>query len=320
MPTDPSTSTRPPLVVVNRHASRLVDAVRRDRLRADLDRRLTDRFGIPPEWAPETHHGAREALADCGDRPLVVVAGGDGTIREAAAALAGGSTPSRSCPAAPATCWPARCGSAASARRWTSSRTGHARRLDLGLARWVEADGAVRERHFTVAAGMGFDARIMAAAEHEWKRRIKFGAYIGAAVRELARLQSARFRIVADGEPLEIEGLLVLVGNCGDLIPGRLGARQPLDPSDGRLDLLVVGGRDIVAALRGAVDLLWRTGELDGGVIRRSVTSLRVEADPAQPIQVDGDVHPAGWLEASVLPGALSVLVPVAEPVAPDVL
>ena len=44
------------------------------------------------------------------------------------------------------------------------------------------------ERIFAVACGMGLDARIMAAAEHEWKRRMGFGAYVGAAVREVLRL------------------------------------------------------------------------------------------------------------------------------------
>ena len=72
---------------------------------------------------------------------------------------------------------------------------------------------------------------------------IRFGAYVGAAVREAARLRPARFLIQADGVDIDIIGLVVLVANCGHIIPGRVGARQPLDPSDGRLDLLVVGGR-----------------------------------------------------------------------------
>jgi diacylglycerol kinase (ATP) len=305
-----SRATRPPLVIVNPRASRLADATRRDRLRADLERRLTSRFGMAPDWAPETHAGARAALTDLNDRPLVVVAGGDGTIREAAAALAGGTTPLAIVPGGTGNVLAGTLRIRGIGPALDVVTTGRSRRLDLGLARWVEPDGVVHDRHFTVAAGMGFDARIMAAAEHEWKRRLKFGAYVGATVRELARLQPAHFRIVADGDRLEIDGLLVLVGNCGDLIPGRLGARQPLDPSDGRLDLLVVGGRDILAGLRGAVDLLWRTGQLDDHVIRRAVSHVRVEAAPAQPIQTDGDVHPASWLEAHVLPGALHVLVP----------
>ena len=41
---------------------------------------------------------------------------------------------------------------------------------------------------FVVAAGTGLDARIMAAAHEDWKRRLRFGAYIGATVRGFLRL------------------------------------------------------------------------------------------------------------------------------------
>ena len=54
--------------------------------------------------------------------------------------------------------------------------------------------------------------------------------------------------------------------------------------------------------------LLWHVGEQDGTVIRRGVRDVRIVAEPAQPIETDGDPHPPGWLEASVLPGALTVL------------
>jgi diacylglycerol kinase (ATP) len=306
-PVDPS-AARPPLAILNPRASRLADPKRRMAVRHDIELAVRARFGCDPEWAPETHDGARAALHDTAGRPIVVVAGGDGTIREAAEALAGGPVPLGIVPAGTGNVLAGtlRLGGIRAALR--ALRDGTPRRLDLGIARWEEG-GTVHERTFTVACGLGFDARIMAAAEHEWKRRIRFGAYVGAALREVVRLQPARFRITADDRQIAITGLVVLVANCGDLIPGRLGAREPLDPTDGSLDLIVVGGSDVVAGLRGAADLLLRTGELDGSSIRRPVRRVRVEADPAQPIQVDGDVHPAGWLEATVMPGALDVLV-----------
>ena len=93
-----------------------------------------------------------------------------------------------------------------------------------------------------VACGMGLDARIMAAAEHEWKRRLGFGAYVGAASASSTRLEPSHFRIVADGDAIEIEGYLALVANAGELVPGRIGPRQPIDPADGRLELIVLGG------------------------------------------------------------------------------
>jgi diacylglycerol kinase (ATP) len=294
---------------MNPTASRLTDAGRRAAVRRDLERTLTTRFGRPPDWAPETREGARAALADAHDRPLVVVAGGDGTIRDAAAALADSTVPIAVIPGGTGNVLASTLRIRGVRGALDTVRTGEPRRLDLGSARWGTAHG-VSERVFTVACGMGFDAKIMAAAEHEWKRHLRFGAYIGAAVREAMRLEPARFRIVADDASLEIVGLVVLVANCGDLIPGRLGARQPLDPTDGLLDLIVIGGRGILGGLRGAADILLRTGDLDGAVIRRSIRHIRVEADPPQPTQTDGDVHEPGWLEASVMPGALTVLAP----------
>ena len=62
--------------------------------------------------------------------------------------------------------------------------------------------------------------RTMAAAQHEWKRRMLFGAYVGAAITELTRLRTAVFRITADGQELEIRGYLVLIANAGDIVPG----------------------------------------------------------------------------------------------------
>jgi diacylglycerol kinase family enzyme len=191
-------------------------------------------------------------------------------------------------------------------------RAGRTRVLDMGRARWGVAGrdpATADERLFTVACGVGLDARIMAAAADEWKRRMRFGAYVGAAIRELGRLESARFRIVADGEAIEIVGYVVMVANAGELIPGRVGPRQPIDPTDGRLDLIALGGGPL-AALQGAAALMVRSGDLEGRVIRRTVREVRIEADPPQPIETDGDAHPSGWLEARVIPGGLTVVAP----------
>jgi diacylglycerol kinase family enzyme len=168
----------------------------------------------------------------------------------------------------------------------------------------------LHERTFVVACGMGLDARIMAAAEHEWKRRMRFGAYVGAALRELVRLESATFRIVADGDPFDVVGYLVLVANAGDLVPGRIGPRRRIDPTDGRLDLIVLGGTGPIDAAYSAAEFMLRLGEQHGRVIRRLVSHVEISADPPQPLETDGDHHPAGRLEADVVPGALTVIVP----------
>ncbi len=309
--TTPSADPTAPLILINPRASKIHDPVKREQLATDVIGAVRRRYGKEPRVESETLEATRAALAEATEAPLVVVVGGDGTVREAAGALLGRTTPLAIVPAGTGNVLAAAVGIRGMRSGIDAIRHGHERVIDLGRARWTHSTGDTtpHERLFAVACGMGLDARIMAAAEHEWKRRMGFGAYIGAAVREVLRLETARFHIEADGETLDIEGYLVLVANAGELVPGRIGPRRPIDPGDGLLDLIVLGGGP-VGGLRGAVELLVRSGDLEGNVIRRTVREVIIEAQPAQPIETDGDAHPPGSLDASVIPAALTILVP----------
>ena len=147
---------------------------------------------------------------------------------------------------------------------------------------------------------MGLDARIMAAAQHEWKRRMLFGAYVGAAITELTRLRTAVFRITADGQELEIRGYLVLIANAGDIVPGRIGPRRPIDPADGRLQLMVLGAENPLDGLRGAASLLLSQDELTAGSsAARSARSGWRRSRPSRSRSTATTSRPAGWRHGS---------------------
>ena len=99
----------------------------------------------------------------------------------------------------------------------------------------------------------------------------------------------------------------------GQLVPGVLDLRLPLQPDDGLLDLIVVGARGPIHGMKGLVDQLLRTS-LGGGEgsdsLRVRGRQIVVEADRPEPLQVDGDYVGEGSLAARVLPGGLRVLVP----------
>ena len=219
--TTPSADPTPPLILINPRASKIHDPARREQVSAAVIGAVRKRFGREPRVESETLEATRAALAEATEAPLVVVVGGDGTVREAAAALLGRGTPLAIVPAGTGNVLAAAVGIRGMRSGIDAIRHGHERVIDLGRARWTSATGDTtpNERLFAVACGMGLDARIMAAAEHEWKRRMGFGAYIGAAVREVLRLETARFHIEADGETLDIEGYLVLIANAGELVP-----------------------------------------------------------------------------------------------------
>jgi diacylglycerol kinase family enzyme len=300
-----------PLLVINPRASRLSDPAARAALVEQVARAVRARTGREPWPIAGSQADARVALERLTDPPLVVAIGGDGTVREVAATLSGQPIPLAIVPRGTGNVLAASLGIRGVSPALDAIRRGIPRTIDLGAAEWgrpgvSRPDG---QGAFLVAAGVGLDARIMAAATDEWKRRLRFGAYVGATLRELTRLAAADFAITADGELLQLHGHLALVANAGQIIPGRVGPRQPIDPGDGRLDLLFVGGRGAVAGLRSATELLLRTGELRGAVIRRTVREVHIEAEPAHHVQTDGDPHAPGWLTARVVPAAIRVLV-----------
>jgi diacylglycerol kinase (ATP) len=276
---------------------------------------MTARTGRAPVIIDDTQEAAASVLGSLSEAPLVGVIGGDGTIRHAAGILAGRSIPLALVPAGTGNALAASLGIRGLRTALEAIRDGVPRTIDLGLAEWgrdgqVSADG---RGVFVVAAGSGLDARIMATAHDELKRRLRFGAYIGATLREMLRLSPVEFHITADGEAFERHGHLVLVANTGEIIPGWIGPRRPIDPGDGRLDLLVVGGRGIPGGLRSAAELLLSTGDLAGNTLRRTVREVRITSSPPQPVEIDGDVHPPGWLAARVAPAGMTVLVPPRE-------
>jgi diacylglycerol kinase (ATP) len=308
-----------PVVVVNPVASQIADPARRLRIVESAVRAVEGRSGRTPIVVDASPAAARKALgrAAAGGAPLVVAIGGDGTVRDSASALAGSNVPLAIVPAGTGNVFAAALGiprrTEDAVRVIADGRPGL---VDLGAASWgrivdgeAAADGSIA---FAVACGIGFDARVMATATTELKRRLGFFAYVVATLREATRLRPVTFRIDADGDVHEVHGLVVLVANCGQLIPGLIGPRHPIDPTDGLLDVIVVTARGIPGGLVGAAESL-----LAGGTPHRLPRSLRVRAsrvrvvaEPREPVQIDGDAYEADWLEAAVQPGAITILRP----------
>ncbi len=305
----------PPFLIVAGGASRLAQPERREALVTAAAAAIDARTGVAPTIrrttsAEEGHAAAREAVG-AGAR-LLVVAGGDGSVRAAAAILAGTSIPLGIVPGgtgnllAAALGIPRRPERAAAALADAAERT-----IDLARA-WVGAEGGT-PLPFLVAAGIGFDARVMAATTDRRKRSLGIGAYFATAAGVAARMRPFQVRLVVDGVVHESDAMAVLVANAGELIPGLLRPRLPLVPDDGLLDILVARGRGALGGTRAAVELLLGRGVHTAiGPYAARFAGRRVEivAVPAEPIEVDGDVVGAGRLAVEVVPGAVRILVP----------
>jgi len=250
---------------------------------------------------------ASAAVAD--GRELVVAIGGDGTVIEAAMALIGTGVPLGVVPGGTGNLLARNLRiplSPAGAAKVVAN--GRPRQLDVGRVDWV-----AETRCFAIACGTGFDARVLSATDANRKRRWGRIAYVGTALALTERLRNVRHEITVDGERLELDAAEILIANVGEIVPGIVRPRLPIAPDDGLLDVIVLRAGDRVEGLRGVWEALGQAapGLHPGGRLYRArAREIRVEAAEPQPVELDGDVHGETPFSATVIPGAISVLVP----------
>jgi diacylglycerol kinase (ATP) len=249
-------------------------------------------------------------------RPLVVAAGGDGTINEVANGFFDGCE--RIASGTRLGLLPM--GTGGDLRRTLGmSRdageaaavlvAGRARRVDAGRVTCAGPGGEQVVRHFFNVADAGIGGDVADMVNGGFKVVNGELTFTLAAVLTLLRWRNRRLVAAIDGEERELVAQQIVVANCR-YYGGGMEIAPPALPDDGLLDLVVVGdvGRLESMRLMGSV----RRGahmthpKLEHRRVRR------VEVRCALPVGVDADGERPGSLPAvfEVVPGALEVLAP----------
>ena len=180
--------------------------------------------------------------------------------------------------------------------------------IDLGAVQRAD-----ETHYFAVCCGTGFDAALMAATGSHEKWRWKMAAYVARAFAALPRVTSPLHRVTVDGVTRELPAAMVLVANCGELIPPFLKLRDDIAPDDGWLDVLALRADGTLESLAAFLEL-WRrprngrgTGRLWFG--RGRTVRVEVLDGPPRPIQLDGEPWGDTPFETRLLPHALPILV-----------
>jgi len=274
-------------------------------LRESVEKTLVGAGWSTPMWletTPEDPGAGMSAAAVAAGVQLVVICGGDGTIMACLCALAGTDMPVALLPLGTGNLLARNLGVPIElADALAVAVTGVDRRIDLGR---------VGDQPFSVMAGIGFDAAMMADASARMKNFAGWPAYVVSGLRHLRDpVMRVQLRI-DDNPPLRRPARTVLVGNVGRL-QGGLELLPDAIVDDGLLDVVVVAPR----TLRDWIRLAWR-------VFRRNRTqhrhlerfrgrSIMIEADRIVPRQMDGEVIDDGRsLHARIQPGALVIRAP----------
>lgn len=285
-----------------------VTASDRDRLRLVLERhgRAAPRF---VETTPDDPGHGQAARAAADGAGLVVVCGGDGTVRAVADALAGTGVPLAVAPHGTGNLLARNLGLPLDPARALDAALGGAPHpMDLGR---IEGDG-LPATHFCAMAGAGLDAELMARTPERAKSALGWPAYALALLRAL-RTPRMELTLRLDGaEPVRRPARMAVIANVGRL-QGGASLAPDARPDDGLLHVALLDPRGVRGWASAACDVLRgpsrrrRPGGLEVFACRE--TELVLHAP--HPREIDGDPVAAGRrMSARVVPGAVRVLLP----------
>ena len=238
------------------------------------------------------------------DADAIVVAGGDGTINEVINGMVarrpgGAALPLAVLPMGTANLLANEIGLRLDPRAIAETiLEGEARSVVLGRA---------NGRLFTITAGVGFDAHVVAGIDVRLKRLIGKGAYVWESARQLRRFPYPTYRVSIDGTDHRATSVLVAKGAhyAGNFICAPM-AR--LDAPHFQVCLFRRGGPFNVLRYAAALTL-GRLPELPDMTIVEGRDVL-IEGPQDEPVQGDGDLIARLPLSVGLLPGGLRIIMP----------
>jgi YegS/Rv2252/BmrU family lipid kinase len=278
--------------IAKRDARRLKDALR------DAGFERTEWINI--EKGSAATKAAKKALHRGAD--VVLVCGGDGTVRAASQALVGTEAALAVFPT----------GTANGFASAMSIPDDPAELVELirSDARRVIDTGTCNGLTFNVMAGTGFDAALIDSAD-EHKERMGMVAYLRAGVTQAREREAFETRVDVD-DKLVFDGRAscVLVGNIGTL-KGGIEAFPDASPTDGILDVAVVTATGLKAWTGLVVSTVRGRRHLPGHAHTWSGRAVCVRTDSKHRFELDGGVKgTAKTFEFEVVPRSLVVCAP----------
>jgi diacylglycerol kinase (ATP) len=204
---------------------------------------------------------------------LVLVAGGDGTVRAVAEALRGAEVPLGVLPVGTGNLLARNLQLPLNSLEEAIdiAFTGDTRAIDLGVASVTYADERIDDHAFLVMAGLGLDAQMIATTRPDLKKQVGWLAYVDAGMRAIPKAEPFRIRYsLGTRNEHHAQVSTILIANCG-VLPGNIQFLPDARLDDGILDIAVLQPKGVVGWLK-----IWRRVTWQNGVLRRSAVGRRI--------------------------------------------
>lgn len=232
------------------------------------------------------------------DSPVVVAAGGDGTINAVLNGLAGNSATCAILPMGTANVMALELGIGSTQQAASRVLFGRSRAFTAGL---LQND--VRKSRFFLMAGAGFDGHIVRGVSLSNKKLLGKSAYLLSALRSLVSWDSSELQVTTETEQF----------SCGSLIicnAARYGGSFSLSPTadifSPSFELTAIKGSSRSAAIRAITDAAFNRS--DSKELHRT-TASRIMVTGFKPVQADGDDWGNSPLEIVAEPDYAKILI-----------
>lgn len=297
---------RPRLAAVVYNPTKVPDAAV---FRRHVEGECAERGWVGPLWLETDPDDAGASAARRATRrraDLVLVAGGDGTVRTVCGVLAESGIPVAILPVGTGNLLARNLGVPLDlADALDVAFDGRSMSIDLVQ---IRADGGEPQPSL-VMAGMGADARIMNDTNEDLKKVVGPAAYVMAALTTLNHPPFQATITVDGGEPVERHPALALVANVGQ-VQGQIAIAPDARPDDGLLDLLIASPKGPGGWGALTTRILTRAPDAPG-LERAQGATVAIESPVPVPYQIDGDsAGECRRFEAQVVGRVLDVRVP----------
>lgn len=178
---------------------------------------------------------------------------------------------------------------------------GEVKKIDLGKA---------GDRYFILCAGIGFDAHVVSELKPQFKRIMGAVAYPLSGLKSLFSWKPTKMLIQVDDQPIKRKGFLAVVGNISSYAGPEISVTPLASLDDGWLDLCIFKKRTTLDIIRYVLGVLFRRHTEFEDIEYFKAKYVKIEAERPVLVHTDCEVIGEVPMEFSIVPKALSVLLP----------
>jgi diacylglycerol kinase (ATP) len=234
---------------------------------------------------------------------LVVAAGGDGTVSAVCDALVGGPIPLGIIPTGT--------GNLIARELHIPDEVGAAVAVMAGAAHTRKIDAMrIGKRVYLLNASVGISASVIGETTRRGKSRFGLIAYVVAVLRKALSSRPRALVVEVDGKVHGCRAVDVSIMNCGHLARVLYPKGPEIQIDDGHLGVWILSMKSHWDYLRYVMGVVAGSTVSPKARFIRAAKRVRIRSRAPWPVQADGDLIGTTPIEAVVLPGAITVMVP----------